>query len=232
MSLVGYDSSGSDADADAERVDAGDATVSTGLLEAARVPPIADQESAASTAGSTTTCPPDDLPGEWTECVDAGSGEAYYWNKLTGDTTWERARCFEQIAPSNKRQRTGESMDRIARTEDGAARTGGLGNSFFSELVRRGSVATSAPPVPGKAGHAAPLLNGWREALDAQGSVYYYHVASGKTAWERPVASSVVSSEHAPQSKPAKQAKANEKKYNPMSAIWQKSQFGKPPSQR
>ena len=145
MSLVGYDSSGSDADADAERVGAGDATVSTGLLEAARVPPIADQESAASTAGSTTTCPPDDLPGEWTECVDAGSGEAYYWNKLTGDTTWERARCFEQIAPSNKRQRTGESMDRIARTEDGAARTGGLGNSFFSELVRRGSVATSAP---------------------------------------------------------------------------------------
>ncbi len=218
-SLVGYDS-GSDAEeADSGRVDA---TVSTELLETSQLQPASTEP-----VDNTTACV-EPLHADWTECTDAISGETYYWNKHTGETTWDRlsaAKKREQpeghTAPSLKRERPEEG--------NSTARAGGLGNRFFSELVRSG--VAKAPPL------AASLPTGWREAADAQGRTYYYHATSGQTAWERPVAPSasyVAPAGHAHTQPSKKQAtgKPAERKYNPMSAIWQKSQFGKPPSQR
>ena len=42
-----------------------------------------------------------------------------------------------------------------------------------------------APPPPNVAG-IAPLPDGWEEAHTDVGDVYYYHMGTGKTSWERP----------------------------------------------
>ena len=120
---------------------------------ATRPRPIMPPAPAAPKAPSVPGAPiaPGGLPPDWTEHKDPATGKAYYYNKLTKETTWDKPAA-----------RPGPSMPSAP-------------------------AAPKAPSVP-----RAPIAPGglppeWTEHKDpATGKVYYYNKITKETSWQRP----------------------------------------------
>jgi len=148
---------------------------------------------------------PGPLPAPWIETpAQDGSGDSYYWNPDTSETTWVRpiapaaepaARPTPSLpsacAPVDSLATPGAipavanapaSSSTAAQSHTNAAATvaavGHVGNSGGPY-----STATGPPLPPGPA-----LQPGWVQTFDPRtGAPYYFHAASGQSSWQPPL---------------------------------------------
>jgi hypothetical protein len=172
------------------------------------------------------------LPEEWTETVDPSSGQSYYYNGNTQETSWERPMAAKveeaAAAPDTEPERKVEGkLEEPPKSEE-----------VESKPEESGSVTTPAPPSgnatelftsppqssavveePLKAADPSTgaLPDGWTETVDpSSGQCYYYNVNTQETLWERPDAETVLSTETAAEldlkvEEPSKSAEAEPK---------------------
>ena len=95
-------------------------------------------------------------PG-WEAIVDADSGDYYYFNKDTGETSWEEPKPIQ--APP-----------RTAKTPRGFRK----GNNEFAKSFKDLKKTSTLAP-------------GWEAIVDADsGDYYYFNKDTGETSWEEP----------------------------------------------
>ncbi|CAB9511698.1 transport protein SEC16B [Seminavis robusta] len=160
---------------------------------------------------------PPSLPSGWVEVKDEGSGDVYFYNEVTQESSWERPEQPQgepEPAPSDSAPRDG-SLAEHDRTEP-QADAGAASSSIDRDepaIEAMDQVATAAPsqaqdPVgeadvlveqtPSDAiqdGYAADdtapqssLPPGWSEAVDpSTGTTYYFNHTDNTTSWERPM---------------------------------------------
>ena len=110
----------------------------------------------------------DDLPPDWVALEDSDSGDTYYLNQVTMETTW----------------------DRPTREVDDKSGASGLSNAV-SAASQQPSMASQESSVVSRQVSDAPdnegeLPPGWEAIFDdATGDTYYAHI-NGDTQWERP----------------------------------------------
>lgn len=116
----------------------------------------------------------DPLPAGWAEHTDPGSGNKFFYNAGTGETTWER--------PKNTAAATTALPEGWTEHLDA-----GSGKNFYynastgqTTWERPQAAPTAAPP-------ANSLPKEWAEHLDpGSGRTFYYNATTGETTWERP----------------------------------------------
>ncbi len=119
------------------------------------------------------------LPEGWMQGTDPSSGETYYFNESTGESSWDRP-----AIPDN------------GTAEEAFNGATGSGVSYVS-LQAEGSFAEN---VENKSDAPTPSLDGWVEVNDlSSGGIFYYNESTGETTWDRPIQtrrSSKVSADH------------------------------------
>ena len=100
----------------------------------------------------------DGLPPDWIALDDPDSGDTYYLNQITMETTWDR--------PSK------ENTNASVATEE------------TDENSQQPSEGTDSPE--GTASNEDDLPPGWEAILDPGSGDYYYAHESGETQWDRP----------------------------------------------
>lgn len=113
------------------------------------------------------------LPAGWTEHQDPNTGNNFYSNTTTGQTTWERPKAAlpdgwaEHVDPQT-------------------------GRTFFYKAAT-GETSWERPGAPAAVADALP--EGWTEHKDeGSGRTFYYKAATGETSWEKPGASAAAAS--------------------------------------
>jgi hypothetical protein len=128
----------------------------------------------------------DPLPNNWTESVDTSSGEAYYYNSQSGETSWERPKdtAIEKTEDTKLKddQATEPEPEKTSQLE------GRMGGNAESESPEKEIEPTEEPDSkPEEQSDADALPDGWIEATDpVSGNLYFYHSESGTVSWERP----------------------------------------------
>jgi hypothetical protein len=107
------------------------------------------------------------LPDGWKEVEDPSTGEIYFYNAESGETSWERPAVEKVEDPTNGDvEILPDNVDQTESSVDGIDE--GEGDNFKG---------------------ADDLPDGWKEVEDSSsGQIYFYHAESGETSWDRPMA--------------------------------------------
>jgi len=119
------------------------------------------------------------LPAGWTENLDPGSGNKFYHNATTGETTWERPKPAGGAVAGALPDGWAEHLDP------------GSGRAFYYKAATGETTWERPQSTPAAAASTAAtpgaLPEGWAEHFDpAQNRAFYYKAATGETSWERP----------------------------------------------
>merc|ERR1712161_132077 len=113
-------------------------------------------------AGDVDNSIPNDLPDSWVEEEDPSSGQIYFYNSTTGETSWERPTNMEEVEVN--------SLDRLNGTEP-------FNNEEEDDNETEGDASTTSNNLP----------TGWVEQEDtSSGQIYFYNISTGETSWDRP----------------------------------------------
>jgi len=127
-----------------------------------------------------------DTSSDWVETTDPTSGQTYYFNSKTNETSWEKPTSTGESTP--EQDANGESD--WSETVDASS-----GQSYYYNH-KTGETSWEKPPGMTEATTAdAEDENGqiqdieWVETTDpSSGNTYYYNSMTGETSWERPAA--------------------------------------------
>jgi len=131
----------------------------------------------------------DELPPDWSALVDPDSGETYYANEVTGETTWDKP-TSEQESNNN----TTPSFDDHLPPDWIALEDAQSGDTYYLNQV---TMATTweRPTATDEKHHSTndvsinpidQLPPGWEAIYDPSCGEYYYAHESGETQWEIP----------------------------------------------
>ncbi|KAL7543111.1 hypothetical protein ACHAWF_009460 [Thalassiosira exigua] len=112
----------------------------------------------------------DQLPPGWIALEDADSGDTYYLNEKTMETTWDRP-CRDNS------EKGGPEID--DNSEDEPDNDNGDGNNDEEE-------EDASNEDNDTVGDSDDLPPGWEAILDPSSGDYYYVQENGETQWERP----------------------------------------------
>jgi len=126
----------------------------------------------------------EDLPPGWFTAVDQDSGDTYYCNEATGETTWDK--------PTMPTTSIEETSDREQHTEDSDDHFGSSVGDNMRRLSISGDFENSDNDLPSSTSSTGLPL-GWFAAVDEQsGDTYYCNEATGETTWDLPTQPAIV----------------------------------------
>lgn len=133
---------------------------------------------------------------DWVPVYDESNQGYYYYNQITGESTWETPPGYTNTVDSTPQLPAGW----IAVTEEGSG-------SIYYYNEQTGESSWDVPAAPAAAyeitttitadthsvtevvqsSSNATLPEGWKEGFDTDsGKVYYYNETTGETSWELP----------------------------------------------
>eukprot|EP00438_Fugacium_kawagutii_P036517 Skav217608 [mRNA] locus=scaffold2172:225599:227653:+ [translate_table: standard] len=151
------------------------------------------------------------LPSDWTEHRDAATGKAYYYNKITKETTWDKPAAKATLSVPGAPIAPGGLPPDWTEHKDPAT-----GKAYYYNKVTQQTTweKPASRPVTGmpaaSAGPKAPAVTGapiapgglppdWTEHKDpATGKAYYYNKATKETTWNQPASGPAASMPAAP----------------------------------
>eukprot|EP00531_Pseudo-nitzschia_arenysensis_P017383 CAMPEP_0116125268 /NCGR_PEP_ID=MMETSP0329-20121206/5721_1 /TAXON_ID=697910 /ORGANISM="Pseudo-nitzschia arenysensis, Strain B593" /LENGTH=1109 /DNA_ID=CAMNT_0003619299 /DNA_START=125 /DNA_END=3451 /DNA_ORIENTATION=+ len=156
--------------------------VSEPVAEPAKEEPAPTAEPATSSTESSS---------DWVETVDPTSGQTYFFNSKTNETSWEKPTSTGESAtqPAESESTTGES-DWSETVDPSSGQTYYYNNKTGETSWEKPADTTAAASAAGDAtGDNQDQASEWVEATDpSSGNTYYYNSVTGETSWERPAA--------------------------------------------
>ena len=160
---------------------------------------LADGHQESSVTNGKKMSPINDLPPDWTALVDPDSGDTYYANEKTGETTWDRP----EQEPNDITSPVSDDhlpADWIA-LEDAQS-----GDTYYLNQVTMATTwerpTASGESQPSSANDASinykptdQLPTGWEAIYDPSCGEYFYANDSGETQWEIPAGDDDVKSD-------------------------------------
>ena len=133
----------------------------------------------------------DDLPPEWTALVDPDSGETYYANEQTGETTWDKPEEQNNDSTTSPRSDDHLPADWIALEDAQSGDTYYLNQVTMATTWERPTATDESHPSSTNSGSNNPtpadqLPPGWEAIYDPSCGEYFYAHESGATQWDIP----------------------------------------------
>ena len=124
-----------------------------------------------------------DLPSGWVQSIDPDSGNPFYFNETTQESSWERPSIFSDLKEEITYVESAEG-ELATGVEEPAAET--VAEDEGPELESK--EATELPlETPAQDELDTDLPPGWVVALDpSSGSTYYYNEIDNESSWEKP----------------------------------------------
>lgn len=131
---------------------------------------------------------------DWTEHVDPGSGNPYYYNAKTGETSWTKpaqAAAANPVAQAAEPVAAGLADGWTEHLDAASGRTyyynASTGETSWERPAQTSQQQQQQTPVAVSEPSPAGLPEGWTEHLDpGSGRTYYYNASTGVTSWDRP----------------------------------------------
>jgi hypothetical protein len=134
------------------------------------------------------------LPPNWIEAIDPSSGKNYYYNEISGETTWDRP-FISDVTDAASDEKNKEVEFDVIEGEEGAndhVLTNEIspGESLLHRMTQPVAVGEHEDEAIGEQitvpSTITQLPPGWVETIDQSGETYYYHQVSGLSTWEKP----------------------------------------------
>jgi len=116
-----------------------------------------------------------DLLDGWVEVIDSSSGNCYWYNNETQETTWEKPskHVDDEGTGEPDKNDDGNMRDDWVDVHDPLTENDTVDNVEYRSNVARESLK--------------PLPPGWVESIDqASGKIFYWNESTGETSWDRP----------------------------------------------
>ena len=97
--------------------------------------------------------------GEWEKVTDEATGDSYYWNRRTNETSWTKPKAA--IRKMERRHSTPHALQLVAEED-----TGGRSSRRARQSQR--------------------FSSGWERVYTDTGEVYYWNKKTGETSWDDP----------------------------------------------
>ncbi|CAJ1954685.1 unnamed protein product [Cylindrotheca closterium] len=142
------------------------------LLDESVAAPEAAETNDLVVAKATENIPGDDLPSDWIEAADESSGQTYYYNTVTQETSWEKPSITLKEAVSDVADETPNAAIENATDTEDAATDGSEDNRAKEDEAED---------------HGEELSGDWIETVDeASGQTYYFNTVTQETSWKKP----------------------------------------------
>lgn len=129
---------------------------------------------------------------EWTEHVDPQSGQTFYYNATTGETSWTKV----EIRPVLQEQQSAQPPAQCPLDADWTEHVDPASGNIFYYHTKTGETSWTRPESVLKAletQQSACLGNEWTETFDqSSGQKFYYNVGTGESSWTNPSAVSAL----------------------------------------
>eukprot|EP00984_Skeletonema_dohrnii_P015033 scaffold6430_cov135-Skeletonema_dohrnii-CCMP3373.AAC.6 len=142
------------------------------------------------------------LPDGWVKGIDEASGNPYYYNSVTGESSWdlpsastEQGNVAVESAPVVTLSNAEEEIN-VTDTSNEHPKVEVEHEEVAQVNVNEAAQVHNDSPAEGQVeeeslqesevSYVGPLPAGWIEANDPSGRVFYFNSSTGQSSWERP----------------------------------------------
>ena len=159
-----------------------------------------------------------ELPADWESAVDPVHGDIFYYNRITGETSWTRPEEFaEESSGRTGQEECGDRLENIGDSNVEKDSSPGETNTNETDDIPddNGDVI---PKVQDEA--SSPLPEYWTKARDpSSGDIYFFNTLTQETSWERPSQGDTAAIDQTPNKKLLPEDSGLEEKVDPIGAV-------------